>query len=467
MERARLSAARIENGWSQEYVASCLGVDRMTVQRWEQNRTTPQPYHLERLCKLFGKTAIELGLVEEHLVVRQHAPEQEEATEDAYTSFRTAHFLLRLWHIVCNWPMNNARYHELQESLLLELEDHNSMTRDEPMSRRDTLRLLVAMPIEICSLSAVKVVIKRPIEEILTQCAAGITACWDLRKGKDFAFIFDAVEKYLPTLKEIARVAPTLQSKAAAELLAQCFLLKAVLSWNVTTPADGIRYAQQAETYSKMIEQPLLQVIALRMQAASLCYTNQWEQALHTARQAKYVLDTTPKELIPPIAHSYVYAGLATYQAYHGQKQDALTSLKKAHATFFEQSSTEKVPLWIDHSIGNLLLNDGLAHTHLGIFAGAIASFEQIQMGHANDMTIPLGCRVEALIEQATVEVSRDDQPRDMDKCITLWIQGIEGAKSLQSNKKFGDALMAHAAMRAVWPSEPRIKELRAYVTHW
>src|SRR5581483_11732295 len=467
MERARLSAARTERGWSQEYVASALGVDRVTVQRWEQHRTTPQPYHLERLCKLFGKTAVALGLVEEQLVVEQHITESEEATDDAYASFRASHGLLRLWHIVCNWPVSNARYHELQEALLLELEDNNSMTQDAPMSRRETLRLLAATPIELCGLSAVKVVMRRPTEEILMQCAAGITACWDLKKGKDLAFISDTVEKYLPTLKEIARVAPTLQSKAAAELLAQCFLLKAALSWNIATPADGIHYAQQAETYSKSVEQPLLQVLALRMQAASLCYTNQWEQALHIAQQAKYVLDTTSKELIPPLAHSYVYAGLATYQAYHGQKQDALTSLKKAHATFFEQPVTETVPLWIDHSVGNLLLNDGLTHAHLGLYREAVDSFDQIQVDHANDMTIPLGCRVEAFIEQTAVEVSRDDQPRDMDKCMALWIQGIEGAKALQSNKKFNDALMAHTAMRAAWPSEPRIKELRAYITHW
>src|SRR5581483_10086915 len=78
MERARLAAARNERGWSQEYVASSLGVDRITVQRWEKNRTTPQPYHLERLCKLFGQTAVALGLVEERLVVASNATEQEE-----------------------------------------------------------------------------------------------------------------------------------------------------------------------------------------------------------------------------------------------------------------------------------------------------------------------------------------------------------------------------------------------------
>ncbi|HZO73587.1 MAG TPA: hypothetical protein VFB60_15410 [Ktedonobacteraceae bacterium] len=73
------------------------------------------------------------------------------------------------------------------------------------------------------------------------------------------------------------------------------------------------------------------------------------------------------------------------------------------------------MPLWIDHSIGNLLLNDGLTHAHLGLYREAVDSFDQIQGDYANDVTTPLTCRVEALIEQITVEVSRDDQPRDME----------------------------------------------------
>jgi transcriptional regulator with XRE-family HTH domain len=465
MERARLSTARNSKGWSQEYVASRLQVDRVTVQRWEQSKTTPQPYHLQQLCELFDKTAMELGLVEEHLVLAQNTSASEETTDDAYSAFRASHSMLRLWHVVCTWPAHTARYHELQERLILELED-SSMT-DDLINRRDALRLLAALPIEICSLSAFRPVFKHPVEGILTQCAAGITACWYLRRGKDLAFTSDVIGTYLPTLKEIARSASTPQRKSAADLLAQCFLLKAVLSWNITTPMDGISYAQQAEIYSKVAEQPLLQITSLRAQAAALCYANQWEQASQTALQAKYLLDTTPKELIPHVARSYVYAGLATYQAYHGQKQDALTSLKKAHSTFFEQSVTETIPLWIDHSIGNLLLNDGLTHAHLGLYQGAIHSFEQIQMDYTHDTTIPLGCRIEASIEQVTAEVSRDDQPRDMEKCILLWTQGIEGAKTLQSNKHFGNALVTYTAMRAAWPGEVRIKELREQMVHW
>jgi hypothetical protein len=58
-------------------------------------------------------------------------------------------------------------------------------------------------------------------------------------------------------------------------------------------------------------------------------------------------------------------------------------------------------------------------------------------------------------------ETSRDDQPRRMDWCIELWTQGIKGAQELQSQKRFDDARQAFVALRAAWPGEKRVKELR------
>jgi len=463
MERARLSAARHKKHWILEEASERVGVDVNTLHKWEKGKAVPRASNIQRLCEVYGCSAEALGFEVEMLqpsgVVL--SSESTRTTSEPLPFFNSdpTMRLLRLARV-------SRPYREMQCEFRAILED-TAMNTD-PMSRRDAICRLALFPLITWNLSPLFVNLSHAAEDILTGCKAGIIACWELRKGKELSAVAGALSSYIPTLKHIATTAPSTRNrKEAADLLAQCFLLKAVLSWNVATPTDGIYYAQEAETYSKSVEQPLLQVLALRMQAASLCYANQWDQALHTAQQAKHVLDTTSKELIPPLAHSYVYAGLATYQAYHGQKQDALTSLKKAHATFFEQPTTETVPLWIDHSIGNLLLNDGLAHVHLGLYREAADSFDQIRVDHTNDVTIPLGCRVEALIEQATVEVSRDDQPRDMDKCIALWTQGIEGAKSLQSNKEFNNALMAHTAMRAAWPSEPRIKELRAYITHW
>ena len=465
MERARLSAARMEKGWSQEYVASRLNVDRITVQRWEQNRTTPQPYHLEQLCQLFGKTAVALGLVEEHLVVEQHTPEQEEATEGegVYTSFRASHFWLRLWHVVCNWPRNNARYHELQESLLLELEDTTSMTHDKSMSRRDALRLLAAMPIEICGLSAVKVVMKRPVEEILTLCAAGVTACWHLRRGRELLFVSDTIARYLPTLKAIAHGASSTQRKAAADLLAQSYLLKSELACHVEGFNEAVAYTRLATTYSEGAEDTTLQSLALRTQAAVYSYANRWEQALQAGEQALSILETTQGTPIPPLVRSYIYGGLAIYQARNGFKQKAFISLGKAHTAFFAQPPDDPAPIWVNHDKANLTLHDGLTHYHLGLQKEALDSLAQIHHDPAKTETV----RVEALIYQVMAEVNRAEGIRDMVWCIDRWIQGMEGAKTLQSEQRFNESMHAYASLCAAWPAEPRIKELRAYTTHW
>jgi WD40 repeat protein/DNA-binding XRE family transcriptional regulator len=52
-------------GWSRTYVAEQLGVDVMTVGRWERGERFPQPDHRQKLCALFEKNAQELALLPE------------------------------------------------------------------------------------------------------------------------------------------------------------------------------------------------------------------------------------------------------------------------------------------------------------------------------------------------------------------------------------------------------------------
>ncbi len=405
----------------------------------------------------------ELGFTEGYPVVTQNTTELEETADDTLASFRRQDLTMRLMRIAWDWSTHNARYHELQMLISLELEDNNSMNPDDPISRRNALRRLALLPIELCGLSALSAVVKRPTEEILAQCAAGITACWYLRKSKELVFASQVVSTYLPTLKAIAQSSPAPQRKAAADLLVQCFLLKSTLSRHVDGSNEAVTYAQQAEKYSEMAENRLLQMLALRTQAAAYHYGNQWEQALLAAEKARYLLQQKQGNTVPAVVQSYVYAGLATYQAYNGKKQDSLTSLGKAHTLFFAQSLDEPVPIWVDHNKANLILNDGMTHYHLGLQKEALDSFGQINTVQGRSESIS----VESLISQVMAEVSRDDQPRDMEQCIGHWIKGIEGAKMLQSNQRFNEAIVAYTAMRAAWPGEKRIKDLREYTVHW
>jgi hypothetical protein len=63
-------------------------------------------------------------------------------------------------------------------------------------------------------------------------------------------------------------------------------------------------------------------------------------------------------------------------------------------------------------------------------------------------------------------EVSRDDQPRDMEWCIDHWIESVKGAKLLQSQKCINQAVQIYTAMCAVWPGEKRVKDLREYIVY-
>src|SRR5712691_477888 len=79
-----LKQERKRRGWSQADLASELQIETKTVSRWERGLQTPHPHYQQQLCKLFGKNAEELGLVEDdeqetaNRVKNDEKPEQEE-----------------------------------------------------------------------------------------------------------------------------------------------------------------------------------------------------------------------------------------------------------------------------------------------------------------------------------------------------------------------------------------------------
>ncbi|TMC24473.1 MAG: helix-turn-helix transcriptional regulator [Chloroflexi bacterium] len=472
-ERPELIAARERMNLSLQQVGKYVGVTRTTVYRWEKEGDTPRSEHLLKLRELFGMSAAALGFPE---IVVDTETTTDEAKDDALATFREEDPAWRIQKIVWGWPRNDARYHVLQVTLILELED-NSM---EDITRRSVIRHLALAPIDILKLSAACAVFRFPAEDILAHCTAGIVACWSLRHGTELALADDIVSYYIPTLKEIVRTAPVVQRKVAADLLAQCYLLRSLLAGHLARKHDKISYAQQAEKYSVIAESLLLQVTALRIKASAYWYTHQYKQALHAALQAKHLLDERDKQdkqktvssrhaqaPLPKLLYSYVYAGLASFQARDKQEESALLSLKKAHETFFSRPPDEIVPIWINHSIGTLLLNDGGTHALLGNHKAAADSLSQIETKHAQDMTIPFSCRVEAMIDQAIAEAKRTDhEAGSMERCILLWKTAIEGAKTLKSDL-FDDAIRAHAAMCAAWPGETDVSDLDDLIVHW
>jgi transcriptional regulator with XRE-family HTH domain/tetratricopeptide (TPR) repeat protein len=61
----RLKYEREIRGWSQAKVAEEIGSSEKNVSRWERGVSSPIPYFREKLCLLYGKSAQELGFVED------------------------------------------------------------------------------------------------------------------------------------------------------------------------------------------------------------------------------------------------------------------------------------------------------------------------------------------------------------------------------------------------------------------
>jgi hypothetical protein len=94
-------------------------------------------------------------------------------------------------------------------------------------------------------------------------------------------------------------------------------------------------------------------------------------------------------------------------------------------------------------------------HRHTGNFKAATDIFQR----YRTSPTSVLG-GVQNNIEYAETEVSRDDQPRDMELCITLLTEGITEARELDSKWYIREAHAVYNLLRIAWPREEAIRNL-------
>ncbi len=352
---------------------------------------------------------------------------------------------------------------ELQGQTIYAREDYAIMDQDANNSMRiEALHRFALLALKLCGFSPEGGLL-HPVEEILMHLAPGITACWHLRKSKEITLASNVVGSYIPTLWEATMSSTPPQRKIALDLLVQCLLLKADLGKHLEGYDEAISYAQQAETCSRMGENSLQQIVSARMMAATHYYAEQYDQALQAAERAQHILKQTRSEKIPQIVHSYVYAGLATYQAYAGLVYEAQASLRKAHKAFIAQSPDEQVPIWVHHSEANLYLNDGMTYFYLGRQKKALQCFAKVDSLQDKSELL----RIEALLDGVMAEVQREDSARDMEWCLNRWMPAIKDAKALYSELLFNDAVKVYMAMCGAWPGEKRIRDQREMAVRW
>jgi len=351
------------------------------------------------------------------------------------------------------------------------IEEHDEMCTDkeDAVTRRDALCRLATLPLLTLKLHENQPVLRRSPEEILTQCAASIAACWELSKGNDdgdLSLAFKGVSAYLPTLKAIVATSSQHRQEAAS-LAGQCALLKTMLGWHLEGLKEAATYAREAITYAREANDVPLLLSALDYLAWAEYYDKRSKQALRDIEQAIPILVQNKKKGLPLSTRLQggVYSTLALMQAKNGQ--NGLSSLSKAGDAFFGPTSNESRFVYMDYTTSDLALNDGMVHYHQGEYIKAWDSLSQLidPKTLTLKMALPERSRIEGLNMMALALLKTKD--RDMEHVIHIWMEAVHGATTLQSEQRFSEALTAYEIMEALWPDEARISNLRDLAVHW
>ena len=450
MEKSKLAQARAQKGWTLKQASDAVGTSPVTFSRWEQGHQQPYGYNLERLCEAFDISSEELGFGIE-CVEGVSIPIHSLVGKDLTLQLLTVAFI----------PQQH--FEAVQNRITLILEEYDAM-HEENMSRREALARLASLPL-IASLRPD--VANARSEDIITQCAASIAACWELSKSsyeEDLHRAFDTASTFISALKRIAQDSSRYR-KDAVLLIGQCSLLKTVLGWHLQGVREAAVYAKDAILYAREANDITLQVSAMDYLCWALYYDNRTKLAEQTAARARALIKQH-EAILPPLLCSGVYSTYAVMQAKNGGK---------ASATFDEAcqyfvTSRQREPLkfiYMDYTKSALVLNDGMIHYFAGEQSEAMKAFEQIvdPKDLATKLQIPGRSKVETLNFMAMSSLKQKD--KDIEETLHYWKAAVQGATALQSEQRFNETLLTYEIMDAVWPNEKRVKELRDLAMHW
>ncbi len=483
-QRTHLRQARLRKGWTIERAAEEFGVGPNTIYRWEQGLSMPYPHFRQALCQTYGLPAHELDLAEPEAVlpvrpvssrtallaaVPLPLPALEKASHEQLDG--RLHCLVYDWlyRRKSSWPLSH-----LQEQLSHEIESYDTMNpQDHPNhpgideGRRRTLRTLALIPLQALGLGAISHSLKLSWgpQEFLTHCSAGVTACHYLAKGQheDIAVSVEAVTAYLPTLQRLVTESSHYR-KEAANLAAQCLLLKATLAVH----REGIQQAaadiQQALIYAETSEDLPLQLAILHRQVWIAICGKQPGQALNAALRIQSLLEHPTMSLAPLILTS-AYAGIAKGQATNLRRQETLAALSQMYDTSAEITDEEN-PAYLGYD--GPAYYTGQVHYYMGQYNEAFAAFAKVVDPQTQALKLPVASersRIETINRLTLAALKRPQKDKEL--IVPLWMAGMQGAKDLRSEQRYEEALTAYGIMEALWSDDPQIRDLRDLMGHW
>ncbi len=500
----QLIRARERLHLSQMEAAEQVKVGLATYQRWETGQRKPQPHNMRQLVQVFGallddvmtdllitapageetdgnrSAPCDTGAMERSAaapIVNPEPldatviPQAPEATDDTLEpegideprAFIASHMITHLWHLGCmEHPTCDDKRCQIRQAIE-EFDRMNSTNKNYQISRREALCSLATLPMITLGLTLPgKTLEPKRYGDFIAHCAASLEACYELslsNQASDIALAFKSASKYLPILETIAHNASQYRQEAL-DLATRYALLKTILGWHHRGFTETIQYARHAVTLSKEAGDVSFQLSAYSKLAWAYFYDKKYKLALETAQEAQFLLERS-STLLPPCIQAGTYSTLALMQVKNGKPIDL--ALGKAS----EIDPGDESYAFMEFTRSDQPEEIGLIYTSQGDQLKAMEWLEKLIDPVTLTEKIPKSLRGRISVINSMAQASLKTKNRDMEKTVHFWTAAIEGARTLQSEWGFNEAVTTYELMDVVWPGEPRIQELRDLIQHW
>ena len=332
---------------------------------------------------------------------------------------------------------------------------HEEQNHDTQITRRHALQAIAFFPIQMYGLTHLAAPSRPiPLDETIASCAAGITACWELRhyEPEGLQAIQHILSAYLPTLEQIARQ-PSLFQQSAASLAAQGYLLVGILANHYSKLAQMELASRRAYTYGQLARDPNLQASALIRLAVKLDFEEQDVKTLQTYQEALALPDFAA---VSPLLQGRVYAGLAGMYGYCQQPKQALSYLSQAKEIFPADPVSDPSHSIAICDINSLVLWEGLTLQYTGRQKEATATFARV------GSLIPIPGilethRAENLMYASSLAI----QQRNLDAAVTYLDTADTIAWSIRHTHLQEEVRETFKSMRLIWPHEAKVKHFQ------
>jgi len=473
----QLRAARRRKRWSQQRAAETVGIDRKTYLRLETGQTYPQPGTLDLICIAFGLTAEELGFESTQqsgsramVQIMDVAPATLTLLVDTndMPDFLTkvSIVLAHIMHMIGAWSAPAPHWREVEAVVNGEIYMLDEMLQQQPrrnehlLSRRQALTTLAALPTALLARKFPGHMAEQKMgphsSDLLSPCAASLTACWHLLKSDDLGTVAHILPHYMPALTALADQ-PSPHQQEAAALAVQGNILQAIVTMHQRMGAERERHCREAVRCGYLSRDSRLTATALMYLGYTYSLSvrpRRPEQAIPAFREALQMLGGEESLL-----RSDILMGLAEACAQCHDEAKALEYMALAQNHFPTYPEADPSYIYAECGLNTLYQWEGKMYLELA------DRYPQRDYAHRAWNALALSTDIRSINGRSSSETMlyQADAARlrgDVTTYTDHLRDGLRMALSLGSHQRYDEALEIYRKAPEPWLKEPAIKRL-------